>query len=510
MTQETLYGDVVIVGAGPAGLSAAIRLKQLNSALQVFVLEKASEVGAHILSGAVLEPRALKELLPNFSLSNLSGVEATQDKFLYLSEKKSFSLPVPPLMKNEGNILISLGILCRQLAREAEALGVEIYPGFAAVEAVFDDKGRVCGVKTGDKGVQKNGEKSGRYEPGVILQAKTIVLAEGARGSLTRQIISHFALGKDADPQTYGLGVKELWEIKPELHEAGKVIHTVGWPLDQQTYGGSFIYHQQNHRLAIGFVVGLDFKNPSLDPFQELQRLKTHPAIRPLFKDAKRIAYGARVLSEGGIQSLPKLNFPGGLMVGDAAGFLNVPKMKGIHLAMKSGMVAAEAIFKEENYEENLKKSWLWEECYRARNIRPSFQYGLWPGLILAGIDAYLFRGKAPWTLHHAKPDHAKIDSKSLPILYPKPDHQLTFDKASSLYLSHLHHDESQPCHLKVKGEVGVINYCPAQVYEIHAGKLQIQAQNCLHCKACDIKDPKQNIIWGPPEGGSGPNYSEM
>jgi electron-transferring-flavoprotein dehydrogenase len=512
MTQEALYGDVVIVGAGPAGLSAAIRLKRLNSNLQVCVLEKASEVGAHILSGAVLEPRALKELLPQQDLSALSGTEVTCDAFYYLTEKKSFALPVPPLMQNEGNLIISLSVLCRILAKEAENLGVEIYTGFSAVEAVFDEKGEVCGVKTDDKGLDKKGEKTSRYTPGVMLKAKTLLLAEGARGSLSKQLIKHFSLDKSSDPQTYGLGVKEIWEIDPTNHEVGKVVHTIGWPLDNATYGGSFIYHQKNHRLSIGFVVGLDFKNPSLDPFQELQQLKLHPTICPLFQKAKRIAYGARVLSEGGVQSLPVLNFPGGLIMGDAAGFLNVPKMKGIHLAMKSGMVAAETCVAGDltRYQENLKRSWLWEECYRARNIRPGFQYGLWKGMLLAGMDAYLFRGKAPWTLHHKKPDYASLD-RSLPAkMYPKPDNKITFDKITSLYLSNIHHEEMQPCHLKVTGEVDVVNYCPAQVYEIVEGKLQIQPQNCLHCKACDVKDPNQHITWVPPEGGSGPHYSEM
>jgi len=495
MTQESIHGDIVIVGAGPAGLSAAIRLKQLNSALHIIVLEKGAEVGSHILSGAVLDPRAIKELLPEFEYEK---TDATEDQFLFLTENNSYRLPTPSPMKNSGNYIISLSNFCKALGREAEKLGVEIYPGFAALDALYDQEGKVCGVKTS----------------GVDLFAKVVLLAEGARGSLTKQIIQKYSLAKNSDPQTYGLGVKELWEIDPAKSQPGKVIHTVGWPLDHQTYGGSFLYYLHNNLVSVGFVVGLDYKNPSLDIFQELQKFKTHPHIKNIFEGAKRIGYGARSLVEGGVQSLPELNFPGGLLIGDGAGFLNVPKIKGIHMAIKSGMVAAESIISNNvlNYKNNIKNSWLWEEFYTARNIRPSFKFGLIPGLLLSAIDNYIFRGKAPWTLRHKKADYLFYNNKLTPIIYPKPDNKITFDKSSSLYLSNIHHDESQPCHLVLKNpkDISFYHYCPAGVYEVINQKLQINAQNCLHCKACDIKDPHQNIDWVPPEGGSGPNYSGL
>lgn len=493
MTQESIHGDIVIVGAGPAGLSAAIRLKQLNAALQVYVLEKGAEVGSHILSGAVMDPRAMQELLPDVSYEKTA---ATNDHFLLLTEKRAITLPTPTPMKNEGNAIISLSHLCKTLAQEAEKLGVDIFPGFAVNDVIFDEAGNVCGVKT----------------RGADIYAKHIVLAEGARGSVTKKIIQQFDLAKHADPQTYALGVKELWQIEPAKSQPGKIMHTVGWPLDHRTYGGSFLYHLDNNIVSIGFVVGLDYTNPHLDPFQELQKFKTHPAIKPLFEKAKRIGYGARSLVEGGFQSLPTLNFPGGLLIGDAAGFLNVPKIKGIHMAIKSGMVAAESIISNTNYLQNLQQSWLWDELYRARNIRPSFKWGLIPGLILSGIDQYVFQGKAPWTLHHAKPDYTFYDVQANKITYPKPDNNIIFDKSSSLYLSNIHHDESQPCHLTLKNptDITFYHYCPANVYEVVNNKLQINAQNCLHCKACDIKDPDQNIEWTTPEGGSGPNYSGM
>ncbi|MDX2164103.1 MAG: electron transfer flavoprotein-ubiquinone oxidoreductase [Gammaproteobacteria bacterium] len=496
MTQESIHGDIIIVGAGPAGLSAAIRIKQLNPALQVYVLEKGAEVGSHILSGAVLEPRAVQELLPDFEFEK---TPATVDSFLLLTEKKSWRLPTPSTMNNHGNFIISLSNFCKSLAKEAEKMGIEIFPGFAVSDALYDDAGKVCGVKT----------------RGADIYAKHILLAEGARGSITKKIIQKFNLAKNSGPQTYGLGVKELWQIDPEKNKSyqpGKVVHTVGWPLDHQTYGGSFLYHMNNNLVSVGFVVGLDYANPSLDPFQELQKFKTHPKIKPIFENAKRIGYGARSLVEGGFQSLPELTFPGGLLIGDAAGFLNVPKIKGIHMAMKSAMVAAESIVSETNYKENLKKSWLWDELYRARNIRPSFKWGLIPGLLLAGVDNYIFKGKAPWTLEHAKPDYKYCDKSAKPILYAKPDNKITFDKSSSLYLSNIHHDESQPCHLVLKNpsDITFYNYCPAGVYEVINQKLQINAQNCLHCKACDIKDPGQNIEWVTPEGGSGPNYTGL
>jgi len=493
MTQESIHGDIIIVGAGPAGLSAAIRVKQLNPALQIYVLEKGAEVGSHILSGAVLEPRALQELLPDFEFEK---TPAKEDHFLVLTEKSSWRLPTPSPMKNHGNFMISLSDFCKSLAKEAEKLGVEIFPGFAVSDAICDESGKVCGVKT----------------RGADIFAKHVLLAEGARGSLTKKIIQKFNLAKDSEPQTYGLGVKELWQIDASKSQPGKVVHTVGWPLEHQTYGGSFLYHLNNNLVSVGFVVGLDYTNPTLDPFQELQKFKTHPHIKNLFQGGKRIGYGARSLVEGGYQSLPELNFPGGLLIGDAAGFLNVPKIKGIHMAMKSAMVAAESIVSDTNYTENLKKSWLWEELYRVRNIRPSFKWGLLPGLLLSGIDNYIFRGKALWTMHHSKPDYKFYDKNAKPIVYPKPDNKITFDKSSSLYLSNIHHDESQLCHLvlKDKNDVTFYSYCPAGVYEIINQKLQINAQNCLHCKACDIKDRHQNIEWVTPEGGSGPNYSQL
>lgn len=542
MTQESLHCDIAIIGAGPAGLSAAIKLKQLNPDYHICLLEKGAEVGAHILSGAILEPSALNELFPDWKTRGAPvSTEAVQDDFLYLTSTKSFKLPTPKTMKNEGNYIIRLSLFCKWLSQEAEKLGVEIYPGFAAVEAIFSEDNKIIGVKTGDMGIDKNHEKTSRYQPGILLYAKHILLAEGCRGSLSQKIIAHYQLDLDKvnsdklnksdkkiSPQTYGLGIKELWEISPEQHQLGKVVHTVGWPLDQQTYGGSFIYHLENNQLAIGFVVGLDYQNSYLDIFEEFQRFKLHPKIKPLFKNAKRIGYGARSLCEGGYQSLPRLDFPGGLLIGDSAGFLNVPKIKGIHMAMKSGMVAAETLHQEDrenqgnfsHYQTNLEKTWLWEELYAARNIRPGFKWGLIPGLLLAVIDTYLFSGKAPWTLRHKCPDYAtlKTAKNSQPINYPKPDNIITFDKLSSLYLSNIHHDHNQPVHLILKNpnpdlvtyDAPEQRYCPAKVYEIHQEKLQINSQNCLHCKACDIKDPFQNIIWTPPEGGSGPDFSGL
>jgi len=526
MTQESLHCDIAIVGAGPAGLSAAIRLKQLNPDYHVCVLEKGAEVGAHILSGAVLEPSALNELFPDWKTRSAPVfTEALQDDFLVLTSTRSVKLPTPKPMKNHGNYIICLSLFCKWLGKEAEKLGIEIYPGFAVTDAIFDENNKIIGVKTGDMGLDKNHEKTSRYQPGILLYAKHILLAEGCRGSLSKKIIAHYQLdksNKQISPPTYGLGIKELWEISPDQHQLGKIVHTVGWPLDHHTYGGSFIYHLENHQLAIGFVVGLDYQNPYLDIFEEFQRFKLHPKIKPLFKNAKRIGYGARSLCEGGYQSLPKLDFPGGLLIGDSAGFLNVPKIKGIHMAMKSGMVAAETLHQGNisTYQANLEQTWLWQELYAVRNIRPGFRWGLIPGLILAAIDTYLFSGKAPWTLRHKIPDYASLKTaqNSKVINYPKPDNTITFDKLSSLYLSNIHHDHHQPNHLILKNpnpDLVTYNapeqrYCPAKVYEIHQERLQINAQNCLHCKACDIKDPFQNITWTPPEGGSGPDFSGL
>jgi electron-transferring-flavoprotein dehydrogenase len=535
--------DVVIVGAGPSGLATAIRMKQLcaerGAELSVCVLEKGSEVGAHILSGAVIEPRALSELLPDWKAQGAPlNTPAGEDRFLFLTETRAIRLPTPPQMHNAGNYIISLGSLCRWLGQQAEALGVEIYPGFAAAEVLYDEHGSVKGVATGDLGIGRTGHRTERYQPGMELHAKQTVFAEGCRGSLTKMLLERFRLREGADPQTYGIGVKELWEVEPARHQAGLVVHTVGWPLDSATYGGSFLYHLENNQVAVGFVVGLDYQNPYLNPFEEFQRFKTHPAIRATFEAGRRIAYGARALSEGGFQSLPKLTFPGGMLVGDTAGFLNVPKIKGTHTAMKSGMTAAEALFEHleagggpevVGYPERLRHTWMWDELNRVRNIRPSFRWGLYGGIAYSALDTYLLRGKAPWTLHH-HPDHTQLRKASdcAPIQYPKPDGKLSFDRLSSVFISNANHEEDQRSHLTLKDASVPISvnlalydapeqrYCPAGVYEIvrdAAGgnpRLQINAQNCVHCKTCDIKDPTQNINWVVPEGGGGPNYPNM
>ncbi|MCS7268124.1 MAG: electron transfer flavoprotein-ubiquinone oxidoreductase [Geminicoccaceae bacterium] len=544
MEREVMEFDVVIVGAGPSGLAAAIRLKQLaaerGAELSVCVLEKGSEVGAHILSGACIEPRALDELLPDWREQGAPlSTPAKEDRFLYLTATRAFRLPTPPQMRNHGNYIGSLGNLCRWLAERAEALGVEIFPGFAGARLLFDEQGRVSGVGTGDAGVGRDGEPGPNFQPGIDLRARLTVLAEGCRGSLTKQVFERFGLRKNAQHQTYGIGIKELWEIPAAKHEPGLVIHTIGWPLDHRTYGGSWLYMYGENLVSLGFVVGLDYENPWLSPFGELQRWKTHPAIRGLLEGGRRIAYGARALSEGGFQSLPELVFPGGALVGDCAGFLNVPKIKGTHAAMKSGMLCAEAAFEAlvagadrpllEEYPRKLRASWLWEELYTARNIRPAFKWGLFPALAYAALDTYLFRGKAPWTLRHRGPDHAMLKPAEAcaRIDYPKPDGVLTFDRLSSVFVSNTNHEENQPCHLVVRDRELALRvnwqtyrgpeerYCPAGVYEWlddgRGGKrLQINAQNCVHCKTCDIKDPMQNIDWVPPEGGGGPNYPGM
>ena len=544
MERESMDYDVVIVGAGPSGLTTAIRLKQLaaeqDQDLSVCVLEKGSEVGAHILSGAVLEPHTLDELIPDWKERGAPlNTPAKEDYFLFLTRETSYRLPTPPQMHNHGNYVISLGNLCRWLATQAEELGVEIYPGFAAAEVIYNDDGAVAGVITGDMGVGRDGQPTEQFAPGMELHARYTVFAEGCRGSLTKTLFERFKLREGVDPQTYGIGIKELWEIDPAQSQPGKIIHTTGWPLDPRTYGGSFLYHMENNQVAVGFVIGLDYENPHLSPFDEFQRFKTHPDIRPTFEGGRRIAYGARALSEGGFQSIPKLTFPGGLLIGDTAGFLNVPKIKGTHMAMKSGMVAAEAVFAAatagrsadeiSEYSERLKKSWLWDELYAARNIRPSFRWGLWGGLLYSAVDTYVFRGHAPWTLHHHEDHSALKPARDCPkIEYPKPDGKVSFDKLSSVFISNTNHEENQPCHLTLK-DAGVpvrINlalydapeqrYCPAGVYEIvrdganHEPRLQINAQNCVHCKTCDIKDPTQNINWMVPEGGGGPNYPNM
>jgi electron-transferring-flavoprotein dehydrogenase len=535
--RETLAFDVIIVGAGPAGLSAAIRLKQRDSGLSVCVVEKAAEIGGHSLSGAVLDPRSLNELLPDWQQKGAPLVtKATEDHFLFLTPRASYRLPTPSPMHNEGNYIISLGNFCRWLAAEATALGVELYPGFPASEILYKEDGGVGGVITGDFGRAKDGTEKPGFQAGMALTARYTLFAEGCRGSLSEQVIAKFGLRSASSPQTYGLGIKEIWEITPEQHKLGKVVHTIGFPLDQRTYGGSFIYHLENNQLALGLVVGLDYQNPTLSPFEEFQRFKNHPAIRPLLLGGKRLSYGARALNEGGLQSLPTLSFDGGALIGCSAGFLNVPRIKGIHNAMKSGMLAAEAICiaheaqqsTPSHYDALLKDSFVYEELYKARNIRPAFRFGLIAGLVYAAIDTYLLRGKAPWTFaHHA--DHTKLlpAGSCKKITYPKPDGIVTFDRLSSVFLSNTNHEEDQPCHLKLKDPSAAmaINflrynspeqyYCPAGVYEIILNdkgepSLQINAQNCVHCKTCDIKDPTQNILWTAPEGGGGPNYPNM
>lgn len=542
--RENMEFDVVIVGAGPAGLSCAIRMKQLADEaakeLNICVLEKGGEVGAHLLSGAVFEPRALNELIPDWKEKGAPlTCEAGKDRFIFLTKKKAFKFPiVPPQMNNHGNYIISLGNLGKWLAEQAESMGIEIFPGFAASEVLYNSDGAVIGVATTDMGLDENGEKTDAFEPGYELHARQTIFAEGCHGSLTKTLINKFDLRKDSDPQTYGLGVKEIWEIDPAKHEQGSITHTIGWPMDNKTYGGSWIYHMEDNKISIGYVVGLDYENPYLSPYQEMQRFKTHPAIKPLLEGGKRIAYGARALVEGGFQSLPKLTFKGGVLIGDCAGFLNTPKIKGNHTAMKSGMIAAESVFaaiseREEwglevtSYTDNIKSSWLWKELKAVRNIRPGFHKGLWFGLINAAWET-ISLGMSPWTMkNHADYKQTKPASECEKIEYPKPDGVITFDRLTSVSFSNTNHAEGQASHLKLKDSSIPVDvnlkvyggpsqyYCPAGVYEFVKDeqgndKFQINAQNCVHCKTCDIKDPSQNINWVVPYGGDGPNYPGM
>jgi electron-transferring-flavoprotein dehydrogenase len=544
MARESMQYDVVIVGGGPAGLAAAIRLKQLSAQTGVCVIEKGSEIGAHILSGAVMDPRALAELIPEWKEKGAPlNTPVSEDRFLFLTATGALKTPnwmLPGCFKNHGNYVISLGNLTRWLGKQAEELGVEIFPGFAGAQVLYDDSGAVKGVATGDVGVNRKGEKTEAYQPGMELHAKYTFFAEGCRGHLARQLEEKFALRAGADPQVFGIGLKELWDVKPERHQPGLVVHTAGWPLDRKTYGGSFLYHLENGQVAVGFVVGLAYSNPYLSPYEEFQRFKTHPAIRGFLEGGKRVAYGARAIAAGGLQSLPRLVFPGGCLIGDDAGFLNASRIKGSHCAIKSGMLAAEAASEAlgagrsgdelHAYPDAFKRSWLFDELYRARNFKPWMSKGLYTGTIMVGIDQIVFGGKAPWTLRHGHADHETLQKKTRaqPIQYPKPDGVLSFDRLTSVSFSNTNHGEDQPVHLTLKDASVPVNvnlelydapeqrYCPAGVYEIvreadgSSPRLQINAQNCVHCKTCDIKDPTQNIVWVAPEGGGGPNYPNM
>ena len=541
-----MYYDLLIVGAGPSGLAAAIKFKKMcienNKDYSVCVVEKGSEVGAHILSGAILQPTAMDELFNDWRDNPECPVKVNvkKESVKFMTDEKSFSIPnilIPPVMHNKGNFIISLGSLCKWLGSEAEKLGVEIYPGFAASDIIINN-GVLKGIVTGDLGVDNQGSPGQNYQPGIEIHSKFTLFAEGCRGHLGKKLMSEFDLRKEAQHQTYGIGLKELWEVKPEKSEPGNVMHSIGWPLDQDTYGGSFLYHLDKNLVSIGFVIGLDYKNPYLSPYEEFQRFKMHPSIKPLLDEGRRVSYGARALNEGGWQSLPKLSFAGGSLIGCDAGTLNTPKIKGTHTAMKSGIIASENVFRKleqnlegvelESFQSDFNNSWAGKELKAARNVRPSFKYGLKLGTILTGIDQIFLRGKAPWTLKHGEPDHCSLQekNKAKKIVYPKPDGKISFDRLTNVSFSSTYHEENQPIHLKISDEKIPIDknlalydspeqrYCPAGVYEIvndeGLNRLQINAQNCIHCKTCDIKDPSQNINWITPEGGGGPNYTGM